>query len=100
MAFNTVDTTGFDEAIQSFQKALEAYTGARITIANQTKNLINQWEGAGGDKFKSVTNKILRALDDDGESLQYIIDNLIDIKASYAEWDAEMAGKLQGGGQV
>ena len=97
MAFQTVDTTGFDDAIQGFQKALAAYKNARSVISNQTSNLINHWEGEGGKKFKNVTTKILKALDDDEESLKYIIENLISIKASYAEWDTQMAGKLQGG---
>jgi uncharacterized protein YukE len=96
-AFKTVDTAGFDEAIQGFTRALDVYKKARELMKAQTKRLGDGWTGAGGDKFRSVTTKITRCLDDDEESLTNIIENLKEIRKTYIEWDKQVAQSMEGG---
>jgi uncharacterized protein YukE len=93
--FETVDTSGFDDAINSFRRALDLYNEARSLLTCQTKRFLGTWEGLGKDKFKEAYNSINRYLEDDGESLSYIIENLESIRASYLEWDTKMASSME-----
>lgn len=95
MAFNTVDTSGFDNAIVAFHSALDAYRDARNLLNNRTTTLASHWEGSGGDKFRDVTGKIMKLLEDDGESLNYIIQNLEEIRRTYKEADQKIANKIE-----
>ena len=89
-----LDTTGFDAAISAFQKAKEAYDAARELIEEGTDTLEDAWKGEGGGKYESTSKKIRMMLADDGESLQFVIDNLVEIRARYAETDTQIASKI------
>ena len=94
--FRTVDTTGFDDAIAAFGEAKQSYTNARELLNKGTDDLKYSWKGEGGDKFKSVSREVLRLLQDDGESLEYVVKNLQQIRAAYIEADTTIAGKIDG----
>lgn len=90
----TIDTTGFDEAIASFKAAINLYKEARELIHVKTRDLSDYWLGEGGDKFRKVNEKIYKGLEDDEDSLQAIIDNLDSIRRTYLEADTELASAI------
>lgn len=95
MPFNTVDTTGFDNAIAALNRALDAYKEARSVLQNRATSLDSDWEGRGGDKYRRVSRMMFRALDDDGESLSYIAENLAIIRKAYQDADQKVARKIE-----
>jgi uncharacterized protein YukE len=98
MAFNTVDTSGFNEAIAGFERAIAAYKAAREAITHRARDLGNNWVGEGGESFRRANTRITQLLDDDEESLKAIIENLKDIRKAYTDWDAEAAKSIEGSG--
>ncbi len=93
--FKTIDTSTFDSAITAFARALIGYKDARDLINNKTNILSEHWNGAGGEKFRKVMNGLKKGLEDDCESMEHIISQLVTMKQAYADADAEVARKIQ-----
>lgn len=96
--FETVDTAGFDAAIVSFEKALAVYQEARSVLTTRTNILNRNWDGKGAKSFEDAQKSIVRFLEDDGDSLQAIIDNLRTIRQVYQDWDSQTAQKMDNPG--
>ncbi|MBR6570723.1 MAG: WXG100 family type VII secretion target [Clostridia bacterium] len=95
--FKTVDTSGFDAALQAFAKAMESYANCRDKFERHSKSLLDKWEGKARDEFNTSYNNIQRSLTDNVESLEHIIQNLEAVRQSYLDWDAETATKIDSG---
>ena len=93
--FQTVDTSGFDESIAAFSKALQTYVECRDQFSLKTKNLLANWEGKASDEFNASYTKIQRSLSDNVYALSDIISNLETIRLSYVEWDDTAATKIE-----
>lgn len=95
MDFQTIDTTGFDNAIIAFNEARENYNAAREVIQNSTETLRGCWKGRGGEKFEDISKRILQMLKDDGDSLICIADNLARIRQRYVDVDTRIGKTIE-----
>lgn len=93
---NTVDTSQFDETINSFRNAINQYREARKLIFNSTEKLLFSWEGEGKDAFQRSYDLLKTKLKDEEDNLRTIAENLEDVRETYIEWDRETASGLSG----
>lgn len=91
-----VDTSQFDETINSFRNAIKQYRNARNLVFNSTERLLSNWEGEGQQAFKLSYDLLKTQLKDEEDNLRTIAENLEDIKETYIEWDQATASSLSG----
>jgi len=94
--FQTVDTSGFDEAIAAFKNALETYTSCRDTFSTQSERLNSKWDGVAAEQYFTSYKNIQRTLTDNVDSLTYIIENLESIRQTYLDWDTKAKSTIEG----
>lgn len=92
-----IDTSLFDSTISAFNSAIDQYREARERIFQATEELLGDWEGEGSERFEKEYKMLKTKLSDEEDNLRTIADDLLNMKQSYVDWDADMAKSLGGG---
>ena len=91
-----IDTRYFDTAIKELSDAISVYNDAKSNVARATNSLQDHWDGKGAAKFDKVYKRLKKELDDQGENLVAMRDDLQSILETYQNWDAENAAQISG----
>jgi len=92
----TIDTAGMENAITKLESLKSKFFGVRDALFKEGDSLLNgNWEGSGADAFERSFGNIRRYFDDDMESLDTIVANLITIRDAYLKMDADAAAKIE-----
>lgn len=91
-----LDTFQFDQAIAALGEANNIFRQAKDTINNQTKQLLENWQGQGHTQFSQTYWRLKRELDDEEELLTAMKKDLEGILRTYQQWDQSMAQSISG----
>lgn len=91
-----IDTVYFDTAIKELTNAISVFHNAKSNIDNATRRLQDTWDGKGSKKFDDAYKRLKRELDDQGENLVAMRDDLQSILETYREWDSQNATNISG----
>lgn len=91
-----IDTRYFDTAIKELSDAISIYEDAKKNIDRATQSLQDSWDGKGAKKFDSAYKRLKRELDDQGENLIAMRDDLQSILETYQNWDSQNASQISG----
>ncbi len=91
-----IDTRYFNTAIKELTDAISIYDDAKRNVDRVTRLLQDSWDGKGANKFDSAYKRLKQELDDQGENLVAMRDDLQSILETYQNWDAENASQIGG----
>lgn len=91
-----IDTNYFDTAIKELTDAISVFNTAKTNVDRATQSLQSSWDGKGADKFDSAYKRLKKELDDQGENLVAMRDDLQMILEAYQEWDVQNASVISG----
>ena len=91
-----IDTQYFDTAIKELSDAISIYNDAKRNVDRATQSLQDSWDGKGAKKFDSAYKRLKRELDDQGENLVAMRDDLQSILETYQNWDSQNASQISG----
>lgn len=89
-----IDTSSFDDVINSIGTAITEYSTAKTAIMTSTEALLDTWTGKGKDAFLDAYTLLKTELSDEEENLKTMKDDLASMKESYEEWDKAMKESL------
>lgn len=82
-----IDTAKIYDAHRQIKEIVSAYKEVNTAVSNITKNVRENWVGAGRNEFESQYNLLINKIDDFGEVLQEIYDALVNAEAEYETSD-------------
>lgn len=86
----TIQTEYIKKAHQQVKAIVESYKNVNLEVNLITNTVKENWVGDGAAAFKSQYGILIRKIDDFGETLQDIYDNLVQAEADYQTSDNDL----------
>jgi WXG100 family type VII secretion target len=93
-----IDLKMFAQAIAAIKQAQQSLQSAKTIMRNSTQTLLGSWEGYGKDAFEKVYKTLSTNLNDEGDNLDAIRQQLETIENTYRDWDSKTASGMEKGG--
>ena len=89
-----LDTDYMETSIQDFSDGVEKYNNILSRVQTTVSTLLKTWEGDGKTKFEYDYSILYKQLEDIGDVLYEMYNNLIDAEAEYIETDNYLGKNL------
>jgi hypothetical protein len=85
-----IDTSVIYDTHAQIKEIVEAYKDVNLRVNKITSEVNENWVGSGNNEFQSQYRLLISKIDDFGDTLQEIYDELVKAEASYEDTDDDI----------